>query len=111
MEFAACRMMQEALTITLKHADATRSTVVLRFTPNRFHVEVTYDGSGAPGGGHGAGLGLLGMRERVDVLGGTLVVPTRDGGGFEVRATLLLVRRKSLVGGKERGDGPGAAGR
>ncbi|HEX6255826.1 MAG TPA: histidine kinase [Euzebyales bacterium] len=102
---AAYRIVQEALTNTLKHADATRSTVVLRFAPDRLDVVVTDNGSGAVAeGAAGGGLGLLGMRERVDVLGGTLMTSPGQG-GFAVRATL------PLVGGKERGDDPGAAGR
>jgi signal transduction histidine kinase len=99
--------VQEALTNTLKHAGAQRCIVHLRFRVDRLEIEVTDDGSGGSTEG-GAGLGLIGMRERVDVLGGTLVTSPRKGGGFTVRATLPLMRRER---GKENGDDPGAAGR
>ncbi len=105
VELAAYRIVQEALTNTLKHTDARRSTVVLRFAPDQLVVQVTDDGSGTVAERRdGAGLGLIGMRERVDVLGGALVASPRDGGGFEVRATLPLAERK------EHGGDPGAAG-
>ena len=90
VELAAYRVVQEALTNTLRHADATHARVLLRWTPERLEVEVTDDGAGATAPGDGAGLGLVGMRERVEVLGGVLDVGRRDGGRFAVRAALPL---------------------
>jgi signal transduction histidine kinase len=110
VELAAYRVVQEALTNTLKHANASGSTVLLRFGADQLDVEVTDDGSGSPAG-DGSGLGLIGMKERVDVLGGTLVASPRDGGGFMVRATLPLSRGDQWQSGKDRGDDQSAAGR
>jgi signal transduction histidine kinase len=91
VELTAYRIVQEALTNTIKHAAAARATVHLRFGADQLEVEVTDDGPEAPRpAGDGPGLGLVGMRERVDVLGGTLAAGPRDGGGFTVRALLPL---------------------
>jgi signal transduction histidine kinase len=84
---AAYRVVQEALTNTLKHACARRVTVELGCRPAEVVVEVVDDGRGAPGT-PAAGLGLVGMRERVTALGGSLRAgPERDG-GFRVRAAI-----------------------
>jgi signal transduction histidine kinase len=107
VELAAYRIVQEALTNTLKHANAERAAVRLRFGAKQLEIEVTDDGSGGSAAG-GPGLGLIGMKERVDVLGGTLVASPDDSGGFVVRATLPLVRSER---GEEHGDNQGAAGR
>ncbi len=83
---AAYRIVQEALTNTLRHADATRVEVRLRVIASALEVEVGDDGRGAAttdGGGHG----LIGMRERAAACGGTLRV-TPDGPGFAVAAVL-----------------------
>ncbi|MEW2284271.1 sensor histidine kinase [Streptomyces sp. NPDC047841] len=96
VDLAAYRIVQEALTNVRKHAgpDAGAEVSVVRVGPN---VEVTVldDGPGkpgAPGAGHasedGGGHGLLGMRERVTALGGTLTTGPRYGGGFRVHAIL-----------------------
>jgi signal transduction histidine kinase len=124
VELAAYRVVQEALTNTLKHANASGATVLLRFGADQLEVEVTDDGSGGSAVGDGSGLGLIGMKERVDVLRGTLVASPHDGGGFTVRATLPLARRERASGsepaggdqrerasGKGHGDDQGAAGR
>ncbi|MGV9761044.1 sensor histidine kinase [Streptomyces tricolor] len=93
VDLAAYRIVQEALTNVQKHAgpDAEAEVSVVRVGPN---VEVTVldDGSGAPGApgapADGGGHGLLGMRERVTALGGTLTTGPRYGGGFRVHAIL-----------------------
>ncbi|MCG0066703.1 MULTISPECIES: sensor histidine kinase [Streptomyces] len=90
VDLAAYRIVQEALTNVQKHAgpDAEAEVSVVRVGPN---VEVTVldDGSGAPGApAAGGGHGLLGMRERVTALGGTLTTGPRYGGGFRVHAIL-----------------------
>jgi signal transduction histidine kinase len=85
---AAYRIVQEALTNTLRHARARSVRVRLRRHGGRLTVEVTDDGSGpAPGadGGHG----LIGMRERALACGGTLETGPGPGGrGFRVLAEL-----------------------
>ena len=83
------RVIQEALTNTLKHAGPARADVAIRYGDGSVHVEVTDAGRGAAAVG-GAGLGLIGMRERVSLYGGTLEVGARAEGGFRVRARLPL---------------------
>jgi signal transduction histidine kinase len=89
VELTAYRVIQESLTNVAKHAGPAETTVRLRYGPGRFEVEVEDDGhGGAALAGDGAGLGLVGMRERVQLLDGELVTGPRDGGGFRVRASL-----------------------
>ena len=88
VELAAYRIVQEALTNALRHARAHRATVRLDVDPGRLHVVVTDDGAGANGSGRPGGHGLVGMRERVAVYGGTLDVGPAPGGGFRVDATI-----------------------
>ncbi|MFC3449595.1 sensor histidine kinase [Amycolatopsis speibonae] len=87
VDLAAYRIVQEALTNVLKHAGPGASvTIVMRYGPGVLEIEVTDDGSAVEpsGGGHG----LEGMRERVNVLGGTFEAEPRPDRGFAVRATL-----------------------
>lgn len=90
------RIAQEALTNTVKHAGASRVDVRVRFLARTLEVEVTDDGRGvdpahSSGGSTGsAGLGLVGMRERMSVHGGELEVGPRREGGFRVRARFPL---------------------
>ncbi|MFD1149798.1 sensor histidine kinase [Saccharothrix hoggarensis] len=87
------RIVQEALTNTLKHAGSgAAATVRVARTPDQVEVEVTDDGFGTP---HdlvavSGGNGLIGMRERAGVLGGTLEAGPNPGGGWRVRAVLPL---------------------
>ncbi|MEU2900417.1 sensor histidine kinase [Streptomyces sp. NPDC001273] len=99
VDLAAYRIVQEALTNVQKHAGtaAHAEVSVVRVGP---HIEITVldDGSGeeqdpAPGGGHG----LLGMRERVTALRGTLTTGPRYGGGFRVHAILPVKPRTSAA--------------
>jgi signal transduction histidine kinase len=90
IELSAYRIVQEALTNTLKHAGRSRATVRVRFGVRALNLEVVDDGDGAVatarfgGGGHG----LVGMRERTALYGGRLDAGPRPGGGFAVRAVL-----------------------
>jgi signal transduction histidine kinase len=83
---ALYRIAQEALTNVLKHAPGAPATVTLRYCADAVEVDVSDAGPGAGVGN--AGFGLVGMRERVGVLGGTLSSGDRPGGGFAVRARL-----------------------
>jgi signal transduction histidine kinase len=85
LELSAYRVVQEALTNTLKHAHASRVDVALRYRDDTLDVEVRDDGSGS-GDGHGDGRGLIGMRERVGVFGGSLDAGPAPGGGFAIAA-------------------------
>jgi signal transduction histidine kinase len=85
---AAYRIVQEAVTNTLKHAQATEVDVRIRYLAQELEIDVADDGRG--GSPVRAGLGLIGMRERVSVHGGTVEAAPRSGGGFRVRARLPL---------------------
>ena len=85
VDLSAYRIVQEALTNVLKHAGAERARVVLRFG-DELIVEVTDDGHGPANGA--TGNGLIGMRERAAVLGGTVNAGAAPGGGYRVRASL-----------------------
>jgi signal transduction histidine kinase len=86
VDLSAYRIVQEALTNVLKHSGTARATVIVRYLPDRLDLEICDDGRGAArtNGGHG----LVGMRERVDLLGGQLTTGNRPGGGFAVSARL-----------------------
>ena len=92
LDLSAYRIVQEALTNTLKHAGPASATVRLCYGDRDLELRVTDDGRGgaadhdAADGGHG----LIGMRERVSLYGGELTAGPRPGGGYEVRATLPL---------------------
>ena len=71
MGAASYRIVQEALTNVLRHARATRASVVVRVDADAVSIVVADDGTGSGGSG-GAGAGVRGMRERATALGGTL---------------------------------------
>jgi signal transduction histidine kinase len=89
VDVSAYRIVQEALTNTLKHAAASRADVHLRYWPDELEVEIVDDGrpSGGPAPASG-GLGLIGMRERAALHGGQLSAGPAAGGGFAVRVKL-----------------------
>ena len=83
------RIAQEALTNVLKHAGPDPVvTVLVQWLPDGIVVEVSDDGRGASADSDGLGQGLLGMRERATMFGGTVTAGPRPGGGFRVRAQL-----------------------
>jgi signal transduction histidine kinase len=86
-DLAAYRVIQESLTNALKHAGPANARVSLDFASDRLTIEVADDGRGRPAE-PGIGHGLIGMRERVGVFGGTLTTGDRPGGGFVVRAEI-----------------------
>jgi signal transduction histidine kinase len=95
VELTAYRVVQEALTNTLKHAGPTEAGVVLRYGTRDVLVQVSDQGRGLaanlgldPDGSRPFGHGLLGMRERVELYGGALYAGPRRGGGYEVRARI-----------------------
>jgi signal transduction histidine kinase len=91
VDLSAYRIVQEALTNTLRHARATRAEVTVRYGRQAVELEVRDDGRGSPGAElNGAGQGLVGMRERAALLGGTLEAGPLPGGGYRVRANLPL---------------------
>ncbi|GAA3115748.1 sensor histidine kinase [Planomonospora alba] len=83
------RIVQEALTNTLKHGGpGSRAEVDLEYGVRELVVRVSDDGRGAAAPGRPGGHGLVGMRERVAVFGGSLRAGQRPGGGFQVVARL-----------------------
>ena len=91
VETALYRVVQEALTNVLKHAAARRVSVVVRRAPGLVSAVVEDDGGGFdPDAVAGHRLGVLGMRERVALVGGTLAVESRPGGGTTVIARIPL---------------------
>lgn len=90
-DLAAYRVVQEALTNSLRHGRGCQATVIVRHEPGGVVLEVLDDGAGAAVNGNredGGGHGLVGMRERIALYGGELEAGTRQGGGFAVRARL-----------------------
>jgi signal transduction histidine kinase len=90
VELSVYRIVQEALTNTLKHADPSNVTVTLAFRDARLELEVVDDGTPTTPGSATTGQGIIGMRERVALLGGELQTGPREGGGFRVVAQLPL---------------------
>ncbi len=90
VDLNAYRILQEALTNCLKYAGVDLAEVELAYADDRLHIAVRDRGRGpGPGPARPAGgAGLLGMAERVALLGGTLRHGARSGGGFEVEAAL-----------------------
>jgi len=93
LDLAAYRIVQEALTNTLKHAHADNAEVNLCYRPAGLALAVTDDGQPAAPAGQrepAPGRGLIGIRERVALHGGTCQAGPLPGGGFAVRASLPL---------------------
>ncbi len=91
VELTAYRVVQEALTNTVKHAAGANAAVLIEYGTDELRVEVTDTGgtpstSAATGDGHG----LIGLRERLAVYGGTLHTRRRLSGGFRVTAQIPL---------------------
>jgi signal transduction histidine kinase len=89
LDLSAYRIVQEALTNTLKHAHASRADVRVRYGADTLEVEVSDNGVG-PTIPAGDGRGLIGMRERVALFGGELLAGATSAGGFLVRARMPL---------------------
>jgi signal transduction histidine kinase len=89
VELSAYRIVQEALTNVIKHSGSDRATVQLRYGKDGLELEIVDHGGGiqqpgVPGSGHG----LVGMRERVALFGGSLEAGPANGRGYRVLATL-----------------------
>ena len=94
VELSAYRIIQEALTNTLKHAKGSRARVSLHFAPDNLELSVTDDGGRymtTELGSAGAGRGVIGMRERVAMFGGEFSAgPTEQGYAVQARLPLTL---------------------
>ncbi|MFJ2435939.1 sensor histidine kinase [Streptomyces anulatus] len=89
VELAAYRVVQEALTNTVKHASGATAAVTVAYGADRLRVEVT-DTGGRPVAAAGNGRGLIGLRERLAVYDGTLNTGRLLTGGFRVEALIPL---------------------
>jgi signal transduction histidine kinase len=87
VDLAAYRILQESLTNVIKHARARRVTLSLSFGARRIALRVDDDGRG-PTAPSNDGNGIRGMRERAELLGGSLTAAARAEGGFSVQAAL-----------------------
>ncbi|MCW2668820.1 MAG: Signal transduction histidine kinase [Frankiales bacterium] len=90
LDLTAYRLVQEALTNSLRHAvSPTRAEVSIGYTSEHLELAIRDDGRRVAPGAE-AGHGLLGLRERVSVYGGDLIARPRPEGGFELLATMPL---------------------
>ncbi|MDO5494535.1 MAG: sensor histidine kinase [bacterium] len=92
------RIVQEALTNSMKHAGPNaKVTVLVQWLHSALALEITDDGRGAGAASDGKGQGLVGMRERAAIFGGTVSAGPRPGGGFQVKILIPLpdVRSRS----------------
>ena len=89
LDVAAYRIVQEALTNALKYAGGAPTEVVIRYTPDEIELEVIDKGAVSTPA-DGIGRGLVGMRERVALFGGTIEAGKRADRGYAVRARLPL---------------------
>ncbi|MGZ8783209.1 MAG: sensor histidine kinase [Gaiellaceae bacterium] len=87
VDLSAYRIVQEALTNTLRHAGPAHAWVAVRYAGEDVEIEVANDGQNESESGS-SGHGLVGMRERVALCGGELVSGPRPGGGFRISARL-----------------------
>ena len=86
VEFTLFRISQEGLTNVRKHAQASRVEVCLEYLEHSVRISIQDDGSGASQ--TGAGFGLMGLRERLALLGGNLTLTTSPGKGFLLQAEI-----------------------
>jgi signal transduction histidine kinase len=93
VDLSAYRIVQESLTNTLRHSQSGSARVVVRHDPQAVRLEISDDGPARPAGrlaGESGRRGIVGMRERARLLGGTLDAGPRPDGGFAVTAELPL---------------------
>jgi signal transduction histidine kinase len=91
-DLAGYRVVQEALTNVIKHADQAATAIRIEYRAHDLLVDVANEAPAAPGAGAcgGQGRGLIGLRERIAIYGGTLDAGPRPGAGWRVRATIPL---------------------
>jgi signal transduction histidine kinase len=93
MDLSAYRIVQEGLTNSLKHANARRADVTVRYAADDLELEVRDDGVGDPST-DGLGHGLVGIQERVKIYGGEMSAGPGQDGGFVLTARLPLEGRR-----------------
>ncbi len=97
LDLSAYRILQEALTNVLKHAKAGHAEVVLSYRPDQLVLTVVNPGGSLGVAPAGTGHGLVGMRERAVMFGGSLHAGPEPGGGYRVTAALPLARPASIA--------------
>jgi signal transduction histidine kinase len=98
IENAVYRLVQEALTNTAKHSGANRVAVAVREADGNVLVEVSDDGQGFDLAAATSGFGLIGMRERAELVGGKVAIASEPGGGTTVSVALPAIRRGGEAG-------------
>ena len=93
----AYRIIQEALTNCRKHAGGASTAIVIRYDRDWVDLQIENDTSGASVSPDDGGHGLIGMRERFHLYGGSLEVGPRADGGFVVRARLPRAASQSAL--------------
>jgi signal transduction histidine kinase len=109
VELCGYRIVQEAVTNAGRHAPGSQVTVAMAYEPDALAVTVANTaaagsaaGRAVPDCGPGPGFGLVGLRERVAMLGGQITTGPAAGGGFEVRAVLpAAVRAEARAAGRD----------
>jgi len=113
-EVTVFRVLQECLENIEKHAQASRVEILLRKNEDGFWLSIGDDGLGFDASpalnGGSEGVGLIGMHERAELVGGTLMVDTRPGRGSVVKLTIPAKRDESLKYEEERGTHSSIAG-
>jgi signal transduction histidine kinase len=89
-DLAAYRVVQEALTNVIKHADGARARVRIEYRAHDLIIDVSNVAGGCGPSADGSGRGLIGLRERIAIYGGSLETGPRPGGGWRVRAVIPL---------------------
>ena len=100
-ETALFRIAQESLTNVARHAHAQHVTISLTQDQEQIYLQVCDDGRGFDSAQQHAGLGIFGMHERAELLGGTVTIQSQPGQGTMVRAVLPLSTSKGEHGGGE----------
>ncbi len=97
LDLAGYRVVQEALTNVIKHADQARTAVRIEYRVHDLLIDVANEAPAGPrtGLGGGSGRGLIGLRERIAIYGGSLDAGPRPGGGWRVRAAIPLVEART----------------
>jgi signal transduction histidine kinase len=95
LDLAAYRVIQEALTNVLKHAPGAPTRVLVRYRPDKLHIDVVDQGAAdgqrqSHGDPPDSGHGLLGLRERIALYGGTFTAEPAGRGGYRIRARFPL---------------------
>jgi signal transduction histidine kinase len=90
LDLTAYRIIQEALTNALKHAGHTCAAVRVAYQPDRLILDITNQPGTVPRSRVNGGHGIIGMRERAALFGGSLTAEPQPGGGYQVQAAIPL---------------------